>query len=98
MEQEYVALPHKHLSAAFAYILKGRLKLRQTTYEAGDFLYETNGMVHGATEALEDTEYLFICDGPVLFFHDDKFTRYRGWEQVLRMQQDASAKTEQAAE
>ena len=53
---------------------------------------------HDATTALEDTTYLFICDGPVLFFHDDKFTRYRRWEQVLRMQQDASAKTEQAAE
>ena len=30
--------------------------------------------VHGATTALEDTEYLFFCDGPVLFFDDDGFT------------------------
>ena len=75
----YVAPPHKHLSAAFAYILKGRLKVRTTTYQAGDFLHETNGMVHGATEALEDTEYLFFCDGPVLFFDDDKFTGKARW-------------------
>ena len=46
-------------------------------------------MVHGATTALEDTEYLFFCDGPVLFFDKDGFTGYRGWEQVLRMQQTA---------
>ncbi len=94
----YVAPPHKHLSAAFAYILKGKLKVRQTTYGTGDFLYETNGMVHGATEALEDTEYLFFCDGPVLFFDDDKFTGYRGWEQVLQMQRQAAAQAKQAAE
>ena len=70
----YVAPPHKHLSAAFAFILSGKLKVRTTTYNAGDFLHETNGMVHGATEALEDTEYLFFCDGPVLFFDKDSFT------------------------
>ena len=38
---------------------------------AGDYVYEANGMVHGATTALEDTEYLFICNGPVLFFNED---------------------------
>ena len=32
-------------------------------------------MVHGATTALEDTEYLFFCDGPVLFFDKDEFHR-----------------------
>jgi hypothetical protein len=53
---------------------------------------------HGARrhDALEDTEYLFFCDGPVLFFDKDNFTGYRGWEQVLQMQQAQQAK--QAAE
>ena len=83
----YVAPPHKHLSAAFAFILSGKLQVRDNVYNAGDFLHETNGMVHGATTALEDTEYLFFCDGPVLFFDKDNFTGYRGWEEVLRMQQ-----------
>lgn len=54
-------------------------------------------MVHGATTALEDTEFLFICDGPVLYFDDDGFTGYFGWEQLQRMQ-DAAAKTKAAAE
>lgn len=76
-------------------MLSGRLKVRNNIYGAGDFLHETNGMVHGATEALEDTEYLFFCDGPVLFFDKDSFTGYRGWEQVLRMQQ---VQARQAAE
>ena len=92
----YAAPPHKHLSAAFAFILSGKLQVRDNVYKAGDFLHETNGMIHGATTALEDTEYLFFCDGPVLFFDKDNFTGYRGWEEVLRLQQAAQAK--QAAE
>ncbi len=44
-------------------------------------------MLHGATTALEDTEYLFICDGPVLFFDDNGFTSYLGWEQLERMRE-----------
>ena len=95
----YVAPPHKHLSAAFAFILSGKLKVRDNIYNAGDFLHETNGMVHGATTALEDTEYLFFCDGPVLFFDQDNFTGYRGWEQVLQMQRQAQKQqAAQAAE
>jgi anti-sigma factor ChrR (cupin superfamily) len=66
----HVARPHKHLSAAHAYILSGKLQVRDGVLEAGDLLYEQNGMVHGATTALEDTEYLFFCDGPILYFDD----------------------------
>ncbi len=90
----YVARPHKHLSGAHAYILSGKLQVRGAIYEAGDFLYEPNGMVHGATTALEDTEYLFICDGPLLYFDDDGFTDYRGWEQLQRLRETThNAKT-----
>ena len=59
--------PHKHLSDAHTYVLKGQLKVRDGVLNAGDYDYEPNGVLHGETEALEDTEYLFICDGPVLF-------------------------------
>jgi hypothetical protein len=44
------------------------------------------------TTALEDTEYLFICDGPVLFFDDNGFTAYLGWEELRRMQQGHAAR------
>ncbi len=88
----YVASPHKHLSGAHAFILSGKLQVRDGVLEAGDYVYEPNGMVHGATTALEDTEYLFICDGPVLFFDDDQFTGYLGWEQLQRMQNTAAEK------
>jgi len=82
----YSAPPHKHLSAAHTFVLSGKLQVRTGTLEAGDYLYEANGMVHGATTALEDTEYLFICNGAVLFFDDNGFTSYLSWEQLRRMQ------------
>jgi hypothetical protein len=50
-------------------------------------VYEANGMVHETTTALEDTEYLFICDGPVLFFSDEGFTHYVGWEQMRPLEE-----------
>ena len=83
----YVAGPHKHLSGSHTFILSGKLQVRDGVLNAGDYVYEPNGMLHGATTALEDTEYLFICNGPVLFFDDDKFTSYLGWEELQRMQQ-----------
>jgi anti-sigma factor ChrR (cupin superfamily) len=90
-DKGYVAGPHKHLSAAFAYIVKGKLQVRDGVLNAGDFLYEPNGMLHGATTALEDTEYLFMCDGPVLSFDDDGITGYMGWEELERTRQQQQA-------
>ena len=91
----YVAGPHKHLSGSHTFILSGKLQVRDGVLNAGDYVYEPNGMLHGATTALEDTEYLFICNGPVLFFDDDKFTSYLSWEELERLkaaqQQNVSA-------
>ncbi len=85
----FVAPPHKHLSAAHVFILSGKLQVRDAILVAGDYVYEPNGMVHGETKALEDTEYLFICDGAVLFFDEDGFTSYKGWEQLQRVRDQA---------
>ena len=85
--QGYVAAPHKHLAAAHTFILKGKLQVRDGVLNAGDYDYEPNGVLHGATTALEDTEYLFICDGPVLFYDDDGLQSYLGWEELHRMRQ-----------
>lgn len=93
----YVAPPHKHLSAAHTFILSGKLKVRGGVFRAGDYVHEANGMVHGATTAVEDTEYLFLCDGPVIFFGEDEFTGYLGWEEIRRMQQEHEAKKKAAA-
>ena len=82
----YTAPPHKHLSGSHTFILSGKLQVRDGILNAGDYVYEPNGMLHGETTALEDTEYLFIGNGPVLFFDDDKFTHYLGWEELRRMQ------------
>lgn len=93
----YVAPPHKHLSAAHTFILSGKLKVRGGVFQAGDYVHEANGMVHGATTAVEDTEYLFLCDGPVIFFGEDEFTGYLGWEEIRRIQQEHEAKKKAAA-
>ena len=87
----YIAAPHKHLSDAHTYILKGSLKVRDGILNTGDYDYEPNGVLHGATEALEDTEYIFICDGPVLFYDDNGLTNYLGWEELERMRAAAKA-------
>jgi anti-sigma factor ChrR (cupin superfamily) len=87
----YTAAPHKHLSAAHTFILSGKLKVRDGVLSAGDYDYEPNGVLHGATTALEDTEYLFICDGPVLFYNDDGLQSYLGWEELHRMREGAKA-------
>ncbi len=93
----YVAPQHKHLSASHTFILSGKLQVRDGTLNAGDYVYEPNGMLHGATTALEDTEYLFICNGPVLFFDEAGFTAYLGWEELRRMEQAHNAKLTSAA-
>ncbi|MBI2799167.1 MAG: cupin domain-containing protein [Gammaproteobacteria bacterium] len=93
----FVAPQHKHLSASHTFILKGKLQVRDGVLNTGDYVYEPNGMIHGATTALEDTEYLFICDGPVLFFDDNGFTSYLGWEELRRLQAAHTANQRQAA-
>ena len=81
----YVAGPHKHLSGAHVLMLKGKLQVRGGLLHAGDYVYEPNGMLHGATTALEDTEYLFICNGPLIFHDENSFTSYLGWEELEKM-------------
>ena len=87
----YTAAPHKHLSDAHTYILKGKLQVRDGVLNAGDYDYEPNGVLHGATVALEDTEYLFICDGPVMFYDDNGLTSYLSWEELARMKAAAQS-------
>ena len=84
-KQGYVAGPHKHLSPAHTFILSGKLEIRDGVLEAGDYIYERNGMIHEKTEALEDTEYFFLCDGPLVFYDENGITGYLGWEEVARM-------------
>lgn len=81
----FVAPSHKHLSGSHTFILSGKLQVRDGVLNAGDYVYEANGMLHGETTALEDTEYLFICNGPIIFLEGDQFTRYTSWEEFHRM-------------
>jgi 2,4'-dihydroxyacetophenone dioxygenase len=88
----HVARPHKHLSGAHAYIVSGKLQGRSgTVLNAGDYVYEPSGILHDATTALEDTVFMIICDGPVLFFDDNGFTGYTNWETIQKIREDARA-------
>jgi len=81
----HVAAPHKHLAGAHAYVISGKLQVRNGTLNAGDYVYEPSGILHDSTTALEDTTYLFICNGAVLFFDENSFTRYLNWEVVEKL-------------
>lgn len=93
----FVAPQHKHLSASHTFILSGKLQVRDGVLNAGDYVYEPNGMLHGATTALEDTDYLFICNGPVVFYTEKGLSGYQSWEELRRMQAAHTAKTTAAA-
>ena len=54
----YTAPPHKHLAGAHAYVISGKLQVRNGLLNAGDYVYEPSGILHDATTALEDTTYL----------------------------------------
>jgi quercetin dioxygenase-like cupin family protein len=94
----YVAPPHKHLAGAHVYIISGRLQVRNGTLGAGDYVYEPSGVLHDATTALEDTTYLFICNGAILFFDENGFTQYANWETFERLRAEHAAPQAQAAE
>ena len=81
----YVAQAHKHLSGAHVYVISGKLQVRTGVLSAGDYVYEPSGVLHDATTALEDTTYLFICHGAVLYFDEDRFTGYANWETMEKL-------------
>ena len=58
-------------------------------------IHETEEL-KSAEVRLEDTEYLFICNGSILFYDDDGFTSYLGWEELARMKHDYESKLEKA--
>ena len=87
--QETGTAPHKHLAGAHAYVISGKLQVRNGTLNAGDYVYEPSGILHDATTALENTTYLFICNGAVLFFDENSFTRYLNWEVVEKLRTES---------
>ena len=73
--------------------------MRDGTLSAGDYVYEPSGVLHDATTALEDSVYLFIGLGPVLYFNDDGFTGYTNWETIEKIgRQGVAAIPAKAAE
>ena len=86
----YAAASHKHIGAVYVYVISGSLQVRDNVLEAGDFLFEPNGMIHHKTEALEDVDYLMLADGPVIGFDENGFTGYFGWEELRRLQAAAT--------
>jgi anti-sigma factor ChrR (cupin superfamily) len=69
--KDYVAAAHKHLGGAHTFMLKGKLEYRGGTLEAGDYGYEANGAIHGATTTIEDSEFLFMSNGPIIILESE---------------------------
>jgi len=42
----YTAPPHKHLAGAHAYVISGKLQVRNGVLNAGDYVYEPSGILH----------------------------------------------------
>jgi anti-sigma factor ChrR (cupin superfamily) len=85
----HVARAHKHLGGAHAYVISRKIQVRDGVLNAGDYVYEPSGVLHDSTTALEDTTYMFICDGSVLYFDDNTFTGYTNWETIEKLRQKA---------
>jgi hypothetical protein len=41
----YTAPPHKHLAGAHAYVISGKLQVRNGVLNAGDYVYEPSGIL-----------------------------------------------------
>ena len=81
----YRAKPHKHLGGSHTFLISGKLRVRDSVLKAGDYVYEANGMIHDETEALEDTDYIFVCTGPIVYFEDGRISGLKTWEDVEKL-------------
>src|SRR5947207_15103212 len=75
----YAAPPHKHLAGAHVYILSGKLQVRDGTLNAGDYVYESSGVLHDETKGVEETPYLCISNGQGLYFGERGVTLSMHW-------------------
>ena len=51
-DKGFVARAHKHLSGAFAFVIKGKLQVRDGIFDEGDFVYEPNGMLRRRDDSI----------------------------------------------
>ena len=84
----FVLSPHKHLSGAHLFVVSGKLQVRDGVLNAGDYCYESAGVLHEATTALEDTVFLVISLGPILHFDEDRFIAIQNWEVMEKLRED----------
>jgi len=60
----HAASPHKPPRRRPCLCVSGKLQVRDGTLNAGDYVYEPSGILHDATDALEDTTYLSSATAP----------------------------------
>ncbi len=69
--------PHKHLGAGEYFVISGCIEVNGgiehggVTATAGEYGYESSGMVHHATYFPVETAYLFIHRGPIEYLNED---------------------------
>jgi 2,4'-dihydroxyacetophenone dioxygenase len=84
----FVLSPHKHLAGAHLFVVSGRLQVRGGVLSQNDYCYEPAGILHEATTALQDTVFLAITLGPILYFDEDRFTAVQDWEAMEELRMD----------
>ncbi|MFT4727803.1 MAG: hypothetical protein ACI9UN_002301 [Granulosicoccus sp.] len=78
---------HKHLAGGHTYMLSGKLQLRDITLSPGDYIYESNAVIHDDIVALEDSEFLFVSNGAIVFYDENGLTNYLSWEEIERLRE-----------
>ena len=84
---------HKHLAGAHLFVVSGKLQVRDGVLNAGDYCYEPAGVLHDATTAVEDTVFLVVSLGPILYFDDERFTGVQNWEVMEKLREDHYGKS-----
>lgn len=91
------AQAHLHHGAAEYYMLSGKMELRGgvgnggITAVAGDYGYEANGALHGATYFPEDTMMYFANYGPVAYLDDrGEVEAFMDWRAIREAEKAAA--------
>ena len=50
-------------------------------------------VLHDATTAVEDTVFLVVSLGPILYFDDERFTGVQNWEVMEKLREDHYGKS-----
>lgn len=54
--------------------MSGQIRADAQVYADGDYVYEPTSIIHHLAEALEDTDFLFISNGLIMYLVDEQLS------------------------